>query len=172
MTSKYPTCCVSNHRFLGMVQNRCTCAIFPGIISSVVAIIKARNREICCRLRIFILFSIANLRMCLFPFRCSLKEESHRIKNMRKKKKSLLLEFIHDFVVACSDSEWHVYLFLKPDILMTACHLLTRVQSSTTKVNSPKNRARYDSGVQVWQRPLWVAVNIMTLRVLVYVCYI
>ena len=38
---------------------------------------------------------------------------------------------------------------LNPDILMTACHLLTCVQSSTTKVNSSKKRARYDSGVQV-----------------------
>ena len=49
---------------------------------------KAGNREICCRLRIVILFSIANLRMRLLRlFLCSLKEESRRIKNMRKKEK-------------------------------------------------------------------------------------
>ena len=33
-------------------------------------------------------------------------------------------------------------------------HLLTRVKSSTTKENSPKNRARYDSGIQVWPRSM------------------
>ena len=89
MTSKYPTCCISNHSwFLGMVQNCRTYATFPGIISSVVAIIKAGNREICCRLRMFILFSIANPRMRLLClFRCILKEESPRIKNMRIKEK-------------------------------------------------------------------------------------
>ena len=60
-------------------QNRRTCATFPGIISSVVAIIKGGNREICCCLRIFILFSKANLRMRLLRlFRCPLKEESRR----------------------------------------------------------------------------------------------
>ena len=36
-----------------------------------------------------------------------------------------------------------VHLFLKPETPMTARH------SSTTKVNSPKNRARYNSVVQV-----------------------
>ena len=36
----------SNHRFLGMVQNRCTCATFPGTISSLLAIIKAGNRNL------------------------------------------------------------------------------------------------------------------------------
>ena len=36
---------------------------FSGIISSVVAIFKDGNRKICCRLRIFILLSIANLRI-------------------------------------------------------------------------------------------------------------
>ena len=89
VTSKCPTCCVSNHSwFLGMVQNCRTCTSFSGIVSSVVAIIKSSNREICCRLRIFILFSIAKLKMRLRRlFRCSLKEESRRIKNMRKKRK-------------------------------------------------------------------------------------
>ena len=41
-------------------------------------------------------------------------------------------------------------LFLTSDTLMAAHHLLTRVQSSTTKVNIAKNRARYkyDLGAQ------------------------
>ena len=68
VTSKYPTCCVPNNRFLGMVQNRRMCATFPGIIYSV---------RICFRLRIIILIIIANLRMRLLQlFRCSLKRES------------------------------------------------------------------------------------------------
>ena len=149
MTSTYSICCVSNHRFFGMVQNRHTCATFPAIISSVVAIIKGSKREKLRHLRIFILFSIANLIMRLLHlFPCSLKEDSHRIKNMRKKEVCFWSSSLI-FVVASSDFERIIYLFLKHDTLMTARHLLTRVQSSTTKINSPKNRAWYDSGVQV-----------------------
>ena len=63
---------------------------------------KAGNREICCRLRIVILFSIANLRMRLLRlFLCSLKEESRRIKNMRKKRKACFS------FVACSARSVH-----------------------------------------------------------------
>ena len=84
---------------LGMVQNRRTCATFPGIISSVVAIIKAGNRVICCRQRIFILFSIANLRMRLLRlFRCSSKSMKGVVELRRSnKKKSFILEFVRDF---------------------------------------------------------------------------
>ena len=45
---------------------------------------------------------------------------------------------------AYSDFEWHLYLFLTSDSLITARHSLTRVLSTTTKVNAPKNRAWYD----------------------------
>ena len=39
------------------------------------------------------------------------------------------------------------------EVVMTAGHSLTRVLSSRTKVNSPKHRVRYDSGVKVLLQP-------------------
>ena len=55
-----------------------------------------------------------------------------------------------------SDSEWHVYLFIKPDTLVAGLHLLTRVQSSTTKVDLRKivlgriRGLKCDHGLSVW----------------------
>ena len=59
---------------------------------------------------------------------------------MRKKKKIFFLSL---YMIISS-------LFLTSDTLMAARHLLTRVQSNTTKVNIAKNRARYkyDLGAQ------------------------
>ena len=109
-TSKYPTCCISNHRFLGVVQNHRPFSTFPIIISSVIAIIKAGNTEICCRLRIFILFSIANLRMRLLRlFRCFLKEEIGRIMNMRRKFKFAPVENMVNATFAHAVSKCGIY---------------------------------------------------------------
>ena len=109
-------------------------------------------REICCRLRICILSSpsIAHLRKRLLRlFRFSPNEESRWIKIMMHEKKETFASQFHLwlFLVPCSKSEYMIYyLFLTYDTLTTACHSLTRVQSSTTKANAPKNRAWYDSG--------------------------
>ena len=66
---------------------------------------------------------------------------------MIREKKRLLLEFVHNyFLPHASILSDNVYQFLTSDILLTARYLLMCFQSSTMKVNVPRNCAGYDSG--------------------------
>ena len=87
-------------------------------------------------------FCSANLRIHLIRlFRLFLKEESRWIKNMVRKKKRLLLEFVHDYFLLHAPNLNDRLSILSPGTLVTARHSLTRVRSSTRKVNVPKDRA-------------------------------
>ena len=93
----------------------------------------------------------------LLLFRFSLNEETRRIKNLMNKK--VFCFFNSPMIISCRMLRlWLTYyLFIISDTLMTALHLLTRVQQSTPKVNVSETRARYDSGVQVWPTAYWAS---------------